>query len=122
MTSVLSACGGGGGGGSGATAAGSDAASLVDGDQGAAGNDVGTSNTPAVVGLDRRPANASCVAPAEPDSGEVREQAVYVNLPFAGALLNLEQARGDGRYWYTHTRDGRIYRFSADGDGSDALL
>lgn len=144
LVTALAACGGGGGaptdvgsddavadGGSGV---GSGDGSGTDGGAGggAAGGDGspvdgggGSGAVPVVdtsLGLDRRPANASCLAPGEPGGGIVREQPMYPSLPFEGALLNLEQARGDGSHWFTHTRDGRIYRFTTNGDGSDARL
>ncbi|MEZ5660500.1 MAG: PQQ-dependent sugar dehydrogenase [Burkholderiaceae bacterium] len=77
---------------------------------------------PTRVGLNVRPKAPSCIAPGEPNGGLVRAQAMYSRLPFDGALLNLEQARMERSHWYTHTRDGRIYRFATAGDGSDAHL
>lgn len=75
--------------------------------------------TPAEYGLDTRPPNATCVAPARPSlTVPVRFERVYANVKLASSVV-LAQPPGDPRRWYVAERmgpgggDARIVAFDA---------
>ncbi|MEP7311050.1 MAG: PQQ-dependent sugar dehydrogenase [Pseudomonadota bacterium] len=70
-----------------------------------------TMPAPAVVGLDTRPSNTSCVAPARPSSATgVTLQRVFPNITFTEPVGVL-QAPGDSSRWFVLERGGIIKTF-----------
>ena len=73
------------------------------------------------LGLDRRPANSTCVAPsptAAPSAGIVLEP-VFASLTFEQPLALL-QAPGDGSRWLVLEKTGRVLAFDDDPSVTDA--
>jgi uncharacterized repeat protein (TIGR03806 family) len=109
------ATGGGGGddggaGGGGATGGGGGNDGGAGGGGGGAGQDAGTDDG-GQWGLDARPANPTCVAPAPPPSTSgVMVQRAFANLTFS-APLGLFNAPGDPTRNYVMERGGRIRVF-----------
>ncbi len=75
--------------------------------------------TPARFGLDARPSNPTCLAPARPPSAlPVRFERVFANVRLQSSVV-LAQPPGDGRRWYVAERmgpgggDARIVAFDA---------
>ena len=74
--------------------------------------------TRAEFGLDVRPANATCKAPARPPSTvAVKLERVFANVQLAAPMM-LVQAPADGSTWYAALRDGRIVSFAAQNPGN----
>ena len=71
--------------------------------------------TPGAGGLDARPANATCVAPAKVASAgaTVTTQRAFPSLTFNQPLLML-QAPGDSSRWYVLQRGGAVRAFAND--------
>jgi uncharacterized repeat protein (TIGR03806 family) len=71
--------------------------------------------TPGAGGLDARPANATCVAPAKSASAgaTVTTQRAFPSLTFTQPLLML-QAPGDDSRWYVLQRGGAVRVFAND--------
>jgi uncharacterized repeat protein (TIGR03806 family) len=68
----------------------------------------------AVFGLDSRPGNSSCIAPARPTGGTT----ISIQTVFAGAgsftrPVKLLQAPGDGSRWFVVEQNGRVKVFNA---------
>ena len=64
-------------------------------------------------GLDARPPNPTCKAPARPPStAPVSFQRVYQNVQLAAPMM-MAQIPGDGSRWFVALRDGRIVSFSS---------
>lgn len=69
-------------------------------------------------GLDNRPSNTACVAPARPQSGSgVAVQRVYPNL-FFGQPVQMLQAPDDSSHWYVVEKSGQIFRFENRAEAS----
>ncbi|MGD8566682.1 MAG: PQQ-dependent sugar dehydrogenase [Gammaproteobacteria bacterium] len=64
-------------------------------------------------GLEARPPNTSCVAPAQGplSSPELTLEPAFPNLPAMGAVVAIRQAPGDTSQWYAALKDGRIMVF-----------
>ncbi|WP_373045698.1 PQQ-dependent sugar dehydrogenase [Vulgatibacter sp.] len=79
--------------------------------------------TPAPFGLDKRPANPTCLAPPRPQAAAaaVQLRRVFPALRFDQPLLLL-QAPGDGSHWYVVEKEGRVFRFEAREDVQDAEI
>ncbi len=97
---LLAAAAAGGCGGDDSTSGGPDAA-------------VETGPTPAPFGLDARPSNTTCLAPARPQA----PSAVELKKVFPGLTLNtpmlLTQIPGDGSRWFAALRSGTAVSFDA---------
>jgi uncharacterized repeat protein (TIGR03806 family) len=66
---------------------------------------------PPTVGLDERPANATCIAPPRPGSVlALTVQRAFPALSFQQPLFML-QAPGDASHWYVLEKTGRVHRF-----------
>ncbi|HET8698628.1 MAG TPA: PQQ-dependent sugar dehydrogenase, partial [Gammaproteobacteria bacterium] len=66
------------------------------------------------VGLDARPSNTTCVAPAKSSGGAgatIALQRVFANLTFTQPLAML-QAPGDDSRWYVLEKTGRVRTFA----------
>ncbi|MEQ1503985.1 MAG: PQQ-dependent sugar dehydrogenase [Myxococcota bacterium] len=65
-------------------------------------------------GLDARPANPTCVAPARPTTGsQAKITRVFQGIGHsAGTMMTM--APGDTSQWYLSEQDGRIWRFDDD--------
>lgn len=73
------------------------------------GEDVGP--TPAEFGLDARPSNTTCLAPARPTAtAEINLERAFEALSFNQPLA-LKQAPGSDSHWYALEQAGRIWRF-----------
>lgn len=97
---LASACGGGGGG----SAPGAPPPAL-----------------PPSSGLDARPSNPDCVAPARAGSElAVEVERVFAALPAFDQPLGLRQAPGDGSRWFVVERAGRVRAFDNDAGVSGA--
>jgi uncharacterized repeat protein (TIGR03806 family) len=71
-------------------------------------------------GLDTRPSNTSCVAPAQPSSGaSVASSRVFPNLSFSNLVLLL-QAPGNTTKWYAVEQGGTVRVFDNVNDTSTA--
>lgn len=79
--------------------------------------------SPAPFGLDARPANPSCVAPAE---GPQQDADVELTRVFPSVSLSnpvaLTQAPGDPSHWYVIEQGGVVKRFSAAGPTAETVL
>jgi len=74
---------------------------------------VTTPAAPPVVGLDARPSNTTCLAPARPrPSSAVQVSRVFPNLSFSFPV-GLLQAPGDGTRWFVVEQGGRVRVFDA---------
>lgn len=76
-------------------------------------------DVPGAFGLDARPANATCVAPARP----TRDSSVSVVDPFSpvptfGAITKILQAPGDPNRWFVLDKQGLIKVMSTSNPGS----
>lgn len=93
---ALSGCGGGSSGG------------------GTGGNNSDDDDSPPpTTGLDSRPQNTTCLAPANADdSPQAQLQPAFPDLPVLNFPLGLFQAPGDSANFYTIRRNGRVIRFS----------
>ena len=69
--------------------------------------------TGATPGLDARPSNPACVAPARPTGGGVRLTRVYSGLAFSSPIAML-QAPGDASRWFVVEQGGRVRSFASD--------
>ena len=75
-----------------------------------AGPDTGPVN--ATYGLDSRPANPTCKAPARPPStAPVKYERVFQNVNLGGEIMGMLQKPGDKSKWYVAQRGGTIVRF-----------
>src|SRR5690349_2929480 len=84
------------------------------GGNGGAGADAGVDAMPAEFGLDQRPQNPSCLAPARPTtSTQISLQHVFGNLRFNTAV-NLLQAPGDGSRFFVVQKGGVVKVFAND--------
>jgi uncharacterized repeat protein (TIGR03806 family) len=74
---------------------------------------------PVTVGLDERPANPDCVAPARPGaaSGPVNLVRVVPSLTFARPVLALEAPAADDR-WFVVEQAGRVLSFTNEPDAA----
>ncbi len=68
-------------------------------------------NPPPNSGLDARPSNTTCVAPARPTGAVTLTTARFTNLSFASPL-SLQQAPGDSSRWFVIQQDGIIRTFA----------
>jgi uncharacterized repeat protein (TIGR03806 family) len=81
---------------------------------------VKTPSATQVAGLDVRPANASCIAPARGSAGTgVAIQRAFPNLTFKQPL-GMMQAPGDASRWFVLERAGRVRVFDNDATVSTA--
>lgn len=122
------ATGGGGGaatgGGGGATTGGGGGSDIDAGEDAGtpdAGTDAGTEDAGTddggAYGLDARPANPTCIAPAPPpNTSGVTTQRAFGTLSFS-APLGLFNAPGDSSRVFVQERSGRIRTFSTQADG-----
>ncbi len=63
-------------------------------------------------GLDSRPSNTTCLAPAQPtDTTSVTTSLAYPSLPAQSQLLHMLQRPGDDSRWYVVRRTGQVVRF-----------
>jgi uncharacterized repeat protein (TIGR03806 family) len=69
-----------------------------------------TTGATAVVGLDARPSNTTCLAGAAPSSDTARLDRVFPTLSFTSPILAL-QAPGDSTRWFVVEQAGRVLRF-----------
>jgi len=68
----------------------------------------------AAFGLDTRPSNTTCLAPARPTpSNGVDRSDVYPNLPSFTSPVKALQAPGDPSRWFVVEQGGRVWVFSA---------
>src|SRR5690606_23072371 len=69
------------------------------------------------LGLDARPSNATCIAPApsDPDAFEIALEPVFTNLSFDQPLGMLQAPGGSGR-WFVLGKGGTVRAFAADPD------
>ncbi len=73
-----------------------------------------------VVGLDARPANPSCVAPAEaPTVGTMGLEPVFSAIPYELPVMMLQEPSGD---WLVAEQGGKIWRMADDPDTDDRTL
>ena len=72
--------------------------------------------SPTPWGLDQRPQNLSCVAPARPTStSNVSAERVFANIVFKGIEpVSMQQPPGDPTRWFMAGRLGEIYSFAND--------
>ena len=71
---------------------------------------------PSEFGLDARPANPTCKAPARPPStAPVTFERAYEAVTLDGTPMMLAQRPNDGSRWYVALRDGKIVYFSSQG-------
>jgi uncharacterized repeat protein (TIGR03806 family) len=83
---------------------------------------VGCSSSSPAIGLDDRPVNATCVAPARPPtSAPIAFQRVYQNITLNQPLV-LAQIPGDRSRWFVAQRDGTIVSFPTDGSAPPTLI
>jgi uncharacterized repeat protein (TIGR03806 family) len=68
---------------------------------------------PGPSGLDARPSNTTCLAPAQPNPGSVALSPVFSALTFTKPILML-QAPGDTTKWYVVEQDGVVRTFAND--------
>ena len=69
--------------------------------------------TPPVVGLDARPSNTTCVAPARPTAGaSVAAQNVFSTTPAFGSPTKLIQPPGDPSRWMVLEKGGFVQTFT----------
>ena len=96
-----------------------DSSTNGDGDGGGGGGDGGDVTAPdlsipavpAPYGLDSRPSNTTCLAPARPIANtKVQISRVYPNLSFPN-LTDLAQAPGDNSTWYVVQKNGLVKKF-----------
>lgn len=85
--------------------------------------------TPDDVGLEGRPSNTSCIAPARPGTASsVALTSVYGDLFTAPASTRVQapmlmaQRPGNGSRWFLAQRDGRIVSFDANGSSANRDL
>ncbi|MBI5068060.1 MAG: PQQ-dependent sugar dehydrogenase [Deltaproteobacteria bacterium] len=64
-------------------------------------------------GLDARPSNPTCVAPARPTAGGVQLTRVYAGLSFSSPVAML-QAPGDASRWFVVEQGGTVRTFASD--------
>ncbi|MBS1120761.1 MAG: Glutamate synthase large chain [Deltaproteobacteria bacterium] len=74
---------------------------------------------PPVFGLDERPANTSCLAPPRPRT-PISVVRAFSNLQFRDPIQMAQTA--DGAWWYLIERAGRVWRFAADPNVTQAEL
>ena len=80
----------------------------------AATNDGGVPADPAPYGLDQRPSNTTCRAPARPPStASIKLERVYKDVTEIGNPMVMAQLPGDRSRWYVADRAGRIVSFPA---------
>ncbi len=72
-------------------------------------------------GLDTRPSNQTCVAPARPDTGEVMLQQVFENLSFR-VLMTIEYPPDDPSYLFGLDNAGRLHRFPNDPNTTEKTI
>ncbi len=77
-------------------------------------------NSPSVsVGLNQRPDNSDCVAPANPDATTtLRFTPAFAQLPAMASLVGLHQAPNDPAHFYAVLKGGLIQRFDNRADAS----
>jgi uncharacterized repeat protein (TIGR03806 family) len=69
---------------------------------------------PAPFGLDERPSNSTCHAPARPESGtDARLGRVFWDVGFTQPIA-MQLQPSDDRYWFMAEQDGDIWRFDND--------
>jgi uncharacterized repeat protein (TIGR03806 family) len=130
----ITACGGGGSGSSAPSpaptsqpAASSSSASVAQASQSsissaplpsaASSSSTATSSTSSsqsdAVGLDSRPSNATCLAPAvvNDNSGVISWALAFENLPVVSKAVGLFQLPGDDTHWYVLRQSGLIWQF-----------
>jgi uncharacterized repeat protein (TIGR03806 family) len=67
-------------------------------------------------GLDTRPPNPGCVAPARPPTtAPVHLERVFETVAFQNALMAMAQVPGDGSRWFAALRNGLVVTFPAEG-------
>ncbi len=74
--------------------------------------------TPAVSGLDARPANTSCLAGDPPSGASITLQRVFPNLPNFTQPIAMLQAPGDPAHWYVVQKTGQVLVFDNTPDVS----
>jgi uncharacterized repeat protein (TIGR03806 family) len=73
-------------------------------------------------GLDTRPTNTTCRAPARPPAaGPLKIERVFPNLKFT-SLMAIAQPPGDRSRWFAIERAGKLYSFSSDNPAAPQLL
>jgi uncharacterized repeat protein (TIGR03806 family) len=94
----------------------------------AAGNESPASNTAsattlamAMVGLDSRPANATCVAWARPTAQDSISLSRFTSLTFSSPIAML-QAPNDNQHWYVVEQGGVVRRFDASAPASTSEM
>ncbi|MFP2930501.1 PQQ-dependent sugar dehydrogenase [Pyxidicoccus sp. 3LG] len=93
-----------------------------DADSGPVPDDPDAGPPPVPFGLDARPANPTCVAPARPaEATGVALQRVFPQLQFNQPLFAL-QAPGDNRRIYVVEKEGRVKVFSNEADPASSSL
>ena len=74
------------------------------------------------VGIDQRPANTSCVAPARPAGGaSVTTEDPFAAFPGFGGITKIVQAPGDSSRWFVVQKLGRIRVFDVSDPGTTPL-
>jgi uncharacterized repeat protein (TIGR03806 family) len=87
---------------------------------GSAGADAGPDAVPAQFGLDQRPANPGCTAPARPTTNtQIMVSPAFSNLSFTNPIA-LEQAPGDSSRFFLAQKNGLVKRFANDANVSSA--
>jgi uncharacterized repeat protein (TIGR03806 family) len=82
------------------------------------GGDGATGPVPSEFGLDERPANTTCKAPARPpSSAPVTFERVYENVSL-GTPMMMAQAPGDKSRWFVARRNGEITSFPTSNPGN----
>lgn len=90
----------------------SETATGNDGGRGAEAGDATTETKPAQLGLDTRPVNTTCKAPARPSgAAPVKFEKVFASVNLGGEMQGMAQAPGDKSRWYVAQRGGSIARF-----------
>jgi uncharacterized repeat protein (TIGR03806 family) len=116
VVAALGACGEDGGGENAATPR-EDAGSIDGGGATDAPGDAPPVRAP--FGLDTRPPNPTCKAPAKPPAaGAVTFQRVFANVTLP-KLVWMAQAPGDPSHWYAGSLDGQIRRFPTTNPPND---
>jgi uncharacterized repeat protein (TIGR03806 family) len=69
-----------------------------------------TTPATAVVGLDARPSNTTCLAGAPPSAGGAQLQRAFSSVSFSNPILAL-QAPGDSSRWFVVEQAGRVLKF-----------
>lgn len=96
--------------------AGIDVEAGQEGGTGDADADAGEPPVPSAYGLDERPVNTTCLAPARPSSDvKVGFDQVFADVSFQNGLMAMAQIPGDASRWFAALRNGLVVSFPVQG-------